>query len=108
MKTNIKVSSGKPVVSVEQQMKAIRVYQGMFFKFTRTNSRFSSETFTILVAQVNCKENNLQLIVLDTANRFTDSYYSRETAVWEAINGDSDNYEYSDFVVFTEVEINLK
>lgn len=108
MKTNIKISTGKPVVSVVQQMKQTHISQGMYFKFTRTDSQFKPETFTMVVAQVNCKENSLQLIVLNTSNRFIDSFYSDKTTVWEAVLGDSDNHEYSDFVVFTEAEINLK
>lgn len=105
--TKVKITETTPVYSVEEQMKLTKLKQGMIFKFTRTNNKdFRSDTFILVVAQITIGVNNLQLLSLNSFNRYSDFMYSSTESIWQAIDGCSD-YTYSDFVVYPEVEIKL-
>lgn len=110
--TKVKITESTPTVSVEQQMKQTKLKLGMVFKFTRKliDSSFKPETFILAVVQTTIGVHNLQLVALDSSNRFSDSMCSSDYSIWQAIEGCSD-YTYSDFVVFfvvfSEVEIKL-
>lgn len=106
--TKVKITESTPIVSVEQQMKQTKLKIGMIFKFTRKliDDRFTPGTFILAVVQTTIGVHSLQLVSIDSFNRYSDSMCSSDYSVWQAIEGCSD-YTYSDFVVFSEVEIKL-
>lgn len=106
--TKVKITDSTSIVSVEQQMKQTKLKQGMVFKFTRNfiNEELKPVTFTLAVIRTTIGLHNLQLVSLDSFNRYSDSMYSSDHSIWQAIEGYSDYY-FSDFVVFSEVEIKL-
>lgn len=104
--TKVKITETTTICSVEEQMKLTNLKRGMIFKFTITDNKDRTSTFILVVAQITIGVNNLQLLSLESFNRYSDFMYSSAESIWEAIDGCSD-YTYSDFVVYPEVEIKL-
>ena len=100
--TDIKQNSYKDKTA-EERMKETKLEQGLVFTFTRKYDKvINTETFTLVV--VRAKTGKLQVISIDSWNRFTDETFDGGDSCFLLI---SKREEIVDFKVANEMIVNI-
>jgi hypothetical protein len=99
--TAIKQTSYKDKTA-EERMKETKLKKGLVFTFTRENKELGTETFTLVV--VNVKAGKLQVISINSWNRFTDETFNDGDSCFELIASD---YEIINFKVANKMLVDI-